>query len=257
MRRFFVNTGAAGSNKDFAPQSLTLEESEAYHAARVLRAQPGDELWALDGQGHQFTCRVLSVSKSRVELGVEKSEYRDPLPWSVTLAQALPKGGLMEDIVQKATELGVSRIVPLLSQRTEVRVSTERDAAAKVEKWNTIAKESCKQCGGLWLPQVERPCGIKEWLAQRPRPDLSFVASLETVTRSHHFWFRDFQEKYQRPARTLEIWVGPEGDFTPEEYELLRQNGALPTTLGPLVLRCATAAISSVAIALAEAREQI
>ena len=72
MRRFFVNTGAAGSNKDFAPQSLTLEESEAYHAARVLRAQPGDELWALDGQGHQFTCRVLSVSKSRVELGVEK-----------------------------------------------------------------------------------------------------------------------------------------------------------------------------------------
>ena len=200
---------------------------------------------------------VLSVSKSRVELGVEKSEYRDPLPWSVTLAQALPKGGLMEDIVQKATELGVSRIVPLLSQRTEVRVSTERDAAAKVEKWNTIAKESCKQCGGLWLPQVERPCGIKEWLAQRQRPDLSFVASLEPETRSHHFWFRDFQEKYQHPARTLEIWVGPEGDFTPEEYELLRQNGALPTTLGPLVLRCATAAISSVAIALAEAREQI
>jgi len=247
LRRFFSSSAKKGD------RLLALVGGEAYHASRVLRVQSGDALIVLNGKGDQFDCRVLSSRKSTVELEVVSCESRPPLPWSVTLLQALPKGKLMEDIVQKATELGVSRIVPLLSTRSEVKLSPG-DKTSKLEKWNNTAQEACKQCGGLWLPKIELPQRVDEWLNKSTPCDLSLVASLEAHGRSHRYWLNDFKEKNGRLPQSIALWIGPEGDFSPEEYELFSRSGVLPVTLGPLVLRCETAAIAAIAVTLSECR---
>jgi 16S rRNA (uracil1498-N3)-methyltransferase len=248
LHRFF---SSSAKKED---RSLVLEGSEAYHAARVLRVERGDSLTVLNGKGDQFDCRVLAVSKSSVQLDVLGCESRPPLPCSITLLQTLPKGKLMEAIVQKATELGVWQIVPLLSVRSEVKLSP-KDKASKLMKWESTAKEACKQCGGLWLPKIESPQRLEEWLNKRVTYDLSLVASLEAQTHSQRYWFNRFYQKEGRQPRSIALWIGPEGDFSPEEYQLLKQNDVLPITLGPLVLRCETAAVSAIAIALSECRE--
>jgi 16S rRNA (uracil1498-N3)-methyltransferase len=248
LRRFFSSSAKKGD------RLLVLEGGEAYHASLVLRLQSGDALTVLNGKGDRFDCRVLSSRKSTVELAVVGCESRPPLPWSITLLQALPKGKLMEDIVQKATELGVAHIVPLLSTRSEVKLSPG-DKASKLEKWNHTAQEACKQCGGLWLPKIELPQRVEEWLNKNSPCDLSLVASLEARSRSQRFWLDDFRKRNGCLPQYISLWIGPEGDFSPEEYELLNRNGVLPITLGPLVLRCETAAIAAIAITLAECRE--
>ena len=247
MRRFFTD------NRENNPRSLCLEGGEAAHAAKVIRLQPGEETIAINGCGGYYRCRVLNVSKSQVELDVIENLSRPPLPWRITLCQAIPRGGLMEDIVEKATELGVRRIIPLLTSRTEVKISSSREGEAKREKWLGRARAACKQCGNF-----------TQWLTQRRafysklgnNLDLAFTASLEPETRSIHEWFDDYSKRMERQASSVELWVGPEGDFTPEEYLLLRNEGVLPVTLGPLVLRCATAAVSIIAITLAECRQR-
>ena len=258
MRRFFTD------NRESNPRSLCLEGGEAAHAAKVIRLQPGEETIAINGCGGYYRCRVLNVSKSRVELDVIENLSRPPLPWRITLCQAIPRGGLMEDIVEKATELGVRRIIPLLTSRTEVKISSSREGEAKREKWLVRAREACKQCGNAWMPEILPPLRFTQWLTQRrtfyselkSNLDLAFTASLEPETRSIHEWFDDYSKRMERQASSAELWVGPEGDFTPEEYLLLRNEGVLPVTLGPLVLRCATAAVSIIAITLAECRQR-
>lgn len=250
LRRFFVHTPSIGYKGP-----LFLKESEAYHAVRVLRMKPGEELVALNGQGDVYTCRVTSTRKTEVALEILNHVHLDPFPWRLTLFQALPKGKLMDDIVQKATELGVYRIVPLITQRTEVKL-TEHDCLAKLEKWNTTAREACKQCGGPWLPKIEMPYTLSSGIKTPCSYNIGFVASLEAQTQSFRFWFEKYQKENADFPKDISLWVGPEGDFLEEEYSLLRQNRVLPVTLGPLVLRCETAAIAGLAVILAECRER-
>src|SRR5215471_13961035 len=148
MRRFFV---PAEHCRD---EVFELPEREARHAAQVLRLGPGDELSVLDGAGAVLACAVESANKRSLRVTVRQRQHRAALPCPITLVQAIPKGPAFETIVQKATELGVARIVPLLSERVVAHIN-ERDVAAKVEKWRQIAIESIKQCGSPWLPVIE------------------------------------------------------------------------------------------------------
>jgi 16S rRNA (uracil1498-N3)-methyltransferase len=175
-------------------------------------------------------------------LSVTKETAASPPPCELTLLQAVPKGKIFESIIQKATELGAARIVPLLSERVTLRLDDESHASRR-EKWQLVAIEAIKQCGSPWLPKVELPVSPAEFLARAERaPELSLIASLQPQSRHPREYFDAFRARHGRAPASVCVWVGPEGDFTPLEISAIESGGALPITLGRLVLRSETAA---------------
>ena len=237
MRRFYLPSQECRSDH------LTLTGSEAHHAADVLRLKAGDEVAVLDGAGGELACRVEAVTRKQVKLEVQGRSTEAPPAWKITLVQAIPKGKLLEAIIQKAAELGVWRIVPLLSQRVTTHLEGE-SIEHKAAQWRQTAVEAIKQCGQRWLPQVDPPIPLAAWLARGEKFDLTLVASLQDDRRHLRAYF---PPGAPRP-RVLCLWIGPEGDFAPEEMEAIKGAGALPITLGPLVLRSETAALCALSI---------
>jgi 16S rRNA (uracil1498-N3)-methyltransferase len=208
-----------------------LEGDEAKHLSQVLRIQPGAVVTVFDGLGNHAQARVLSVSKQRVDLMLELAESVPTSLPDITLAQAIPKGKNMDWIVQKAVELGVSRIQPLVTRHTIVSPGGD-----KAEKWRRTALEACKQCGQFTIPIIEDPLPFTEWLANRPSADLEVIASLADNPRN----FRETLKSHP-DLESITLAIGPEGDFSPEETAAALTAGFVPVTLGDLVLRVETA----------------
>jgi 16S rRNA (uracil1498-N3)-methyltransferase len=221
--------------------ALFLTGREAHHARHVLRLCRGDAVVVLDGAGKEFACAVEDSDRDKVKLSVVEMRAKPPLSCRITLLQAIPKGKIIETIIQKATELGASRIVPLLSERVAVRLDA-REAAQKAAKLQLVAIEAIKQCGAAWLPKVETPVSLAGFLARREEFELPLVASLQAGSRSPKEYFQAFRGRHSRSPASACVWVGPEGDFTAAEISAVEADGALPITLGPLVLRAETAA---------------
>jgi len=240
MHRFYLPADQCGE------KALALSEREAHHAADVLRVRPGETVVVLDGAGHQFFCEASEVGRKKVILIVREKKFIAPLPWQITLLQAIPKGKLIESIIEKATELGAARIVPLLSERVTTRLDFEA-AKDKAGKWRHVAIEAIKQCGQPWLPQVDTPLTLPEFLARGEKFDLTFAGSLHGDGRHPREYVEAFLSTHQRLPQSLGVWIGPEGDFSPDEMSAMKSAGALPITLGNLVLRCETAAIAALA----------
>ena len=224
-----------------------LSERESHHALNVLRVRPRDRVVVLNGAGDELLCEVLNAERRALTLRIVQKNAIPPLPYQVTLVQAVARGKAMELIVQKATELGAHRIVPILSERTVAQVDAEA-VPNKVEKWEASAVEALKQCGSAWLPRVEAPLTAQAFLARGDRFDLTFIASLQNEARHPREHFESFRSERERSPESVCVWVGPEGDFTPAEINAVRAAGALPITLGPLVLRSETAAIYSLSV---------
>lgn len=220
---------------------LTLAGREAHHALHVLRVRRGDRVIVLDGAGKQFVCDVESFDRDKVHLGVVEEKTVPALPCQITLLQALPKAKLIESIIQKATELGAARIVPLLTERVVTELD-EKHAGRKAEKWQQIAVEAIKQCGMAWLPRVEAPTTPAEFLARKEVFELPLLASLHPGAQHPKTYFRQFEAQHRRRPKSACVWVGSEGDFSPGEVTMITGAGAFPITLGPLVLRVETAA---------------
>jgi len=228
MARFFLSPDAWGA------QAL-LGGDEAKHAAQVLRLRAGDRLTVFDGRGRSAGAEVLEVSKNelRLELGQEIQAPR--LEPEISLAQAVPKGKTMDLIVQKAVELGVTRIQPLMTRNTVVQVDGE-DAPRKSAKWQRVALEACKQCGQDLLPEVLPVRDFAGWVDDA-EGDLKIIASLLPGVRS----LRDLLREAGVPRRVT-LLVGPEGDFSAAEGAAALEAGFLPASLGSIVLRAETAA---------------
>ena len=224
------------------PTLVTLTGQEAYHASRVLRVQPGDAVMVLDGSGGEFGCRVQEVNRGSVRLIIQQRRQVPRLPVQMVLLQAIPRGRIMEDIIQKATELGVHRLVPLLAERSAVHLDAN-GAAAKMTKWRATAVEAIKQCGLPWLPRVDPPQSPGEFLAQERSFDLSLLASLQGDSQPPQRVIADFRNRHPQGPKAVAVWIGPEGDFSPREIQSIQSAGALPITLGPSVLRVETAAL--------------
>lgn len=230
-----------------------LEGREAHHASRVLRMEPGDKAIVLDGHGGEYGCHVGEVSKSRVSLVVDSTLNHSRLPFEVGLYAAIPKGQLFEQIVEQATELGVRRIVPLFADRSNVRFQPEV-AVAKLEKWRMTAVEAMKQCGGPWLPEIAAPMSFSTALSGLVPEELSLVAALTGQTQEVHEVIQGMRTRTGVFPNRVSLWIGPEGDFTPEELNALLSNGVKPITLGPYVLRCPTAVVAAIAVVSQELR---
>ena len=221
---------------------MFLTGREAHHAQHVVRIRRGERVAVLDGAGLECLCEVQEFDRHRVRLAVIEKRIHPAPPCRVTLVQAVPKGKIMEAIIQKATELGVFRIVPLLTERVVPQLE-DKAGAHKTEKWQLVAVEAIKQCGSAWLPTVEPPLTPNQFLARAESFDMSLIASLQSGSRPAREYFRASHAKLGRMPKSIAVWVGPEGDFTPAETELVKANGVLPITLGRLVLRTETAAI--------------
>ena len=171
-----------------------------------------------------------------------------PVPsCAITLIQAIPKGKILESIIQKATELGVSRIIPLLSERVTTHLEGE-SVERKAERWRQTAIEAIKQCGQRWLPRVEAPVPLPSLLAHTGKHDLALFGALQSGARHPREYFLRYESEHRRRPASVLAWIGPEGDFAPGEVEAIAKSGALPITLGPLILRSETAALYTLSI---------
>jgi 16S rRNA (uracil1498-N3)-methyltransferase len=216
--------------------TVTLPPDTASHLAKVLRARGGDELILFNGDGREFNGAIEAVRGSRVSASVSESRPVDrESPLAITLVQCVPRGDRMDFIVQKATELGVARIVPVLSQRSVVRVDRAQ-AESKAIHWRAVAVSACEQCGRNRLPAIEAAQPLLDYLGKpAPRtPRLVF----EPQSAAPPVGLKD--------VAALEIAIGPEGGFTPDELEAFRVAEFCQTALGPRILRSETAAIAAV-----------
>ena len=250
MNRFFLSPERCQGSV------LSLEGGEARHALRVLRLRPGDRVRVLDGAGQDLLAVVRDCARESLSLEVVERTQAPAPSFEVCLLQALPKGRLIEEILQKSTELGVHRVVPLITERVVVHLDSD-NAAAKAAKWRQAAIEAVKQCGAPWLPRVEAPVTMVEYLARGERFDLSMIGALQGQPRDPRDYFDDFRRLNGRPPRSLALWIGPEGDFTPSETAAALAAGALPITLGPQVLRVDTAALCALSLTNYEARRAV
>ncbi|MDX1952121.1 MAG: RsmE family RNA methyltransferase [Verrucomicrobiota bacterium] len=241
MHRFYIEP--AQSQKPV----ITLSERESHHAVKVLRIREGERVVVLDGVGLELLCEVQQAEAESVSLKVYQKNNIPPLPYQLTLVQAIPKGKNMDIIVQKATELGTHRIIPIVSDRTVSQIE-EESASGKLEKWNAIAVESIKQCGSAWIPKIELPTTPNAYLGSGDRAEIAFIATLQSDARHPRTFIREFQAEKKRLPKSIYIWIGPEGDFTPAEINSIRNAGALPISLGQLVLRSETAAIYALSV---------
>jgi 16S rRNA (uracil1498-N3)-methyltransferase len=219
-----------------------LSDAEAHHALHVVRVRIGQRVVVLDGAGHELLCEVIDAGRHHVDLALRQRNDLPRLPFRIALLQAITKAKSMDLIIQKATELGATRIVPILSERSVARPDAD-DSARKLEKWRAVAIEALKQCGAPWLPQIEAPLTPAAFLAQTPRIPLMLLASLQPGARPPREQLCAAREQRRMPPNDVAVWIGPEGDFTPAELQMIQSAGALPITLGPLVLRSETAAL--------------
>lgn len=220
-----------------------LDEAETHHAKHVLRLQPGATITVFDGCGREASATLQEFHKKSASLRLGASLLTPRPTAEITLTQAIPKARNMDLIIQKAVELGASRIVPLITDRTIVRCSDEADALNKQERWRSIAIEACKQSGQNWLPVVEKPCSLQEFLTTADKNHLLLLASLEESSTPMKHVLTSFKTNQENASYHLTVMVGPEGDFTPVESAMARAAGYQPVSLGPIVLRTETAAL--------------
>ena len=233
---------------DREASEIRLSPDESHHLAAVNRCGRGDPVIAFDGQGHEWITECIEPNKNATVLHVKERRVAKPRPHAITLAQAVPKGSTMDEIVRQATEVGAARVVPLLSERTQVHLDGER-AEKKIEKWRVVAIEAAKQCGNPWLPEISSLQSLPEFLATTSGYDLKLVASLHAGTLSLKTALSHYGQKHGGASPKRILWlVGPEGDFSPAEMTAAITAGFQPITLGPLVLRSDTAAIFALSI---------
>ena len=235
--RFYLPRAAIESGR------VRFDAEETRHIARTLRLRPGDLVAAVDGDGTHFTVRLERVTSRAVEgaiTAVEPKGVESPL--AITLAQGIPKGNKLETIIRACVELGVVRILPIVTERTIVRLDPAR-ARDRLPRWQRVAKEAAKQCGRAVIPPVESP---------RPLADL--LAAEEADGLRLCLWEKEARpldavlEGVDAPARAVTVLVGPEGGLSAAEVEAARSRGFVVAGLGPRILRTETAGPTVVAI---------
>jgi 16S rRNA (uracil1498-N3)-methyltransferase len=237
----------------YAPSldSGVLDAEQSHHCAQVMRQNVGDHFGVFDGHGHEAKARITEIAKDAVKFTVLAKAASPRTAHPVWLAQALTKAKSMDMIIEKATELGVSELVPLQSDHSVAHVDDEK-ADAKVEKWKKLTIEAAKQCGQNWLPVVRTPQAPKDFVNALPKGAVKLIASLQAEAKPLKTVLRE-QLPAIKPGTPIVVMIGPEGDFTPAEIGAARAAGFLPVSLGKIILRAETAAffvLSSIAYEL-------
>ncbi len=230
MPRFFA------PNDAFDEGRVTISGEDAFHIARSLRMAVGDEITVCDMAKHEHICRLTKIRDEEclAEI-ISTSDGKTESPVDISLFMAYPKGDKLEIVIQKAVELGASRVIPFESSRC-----IKRPSADKAEKQNArfqrIAEEAAKQCGRATLPKVFLPLSYKEALRAAAESELPIFCYEGDGTKS----FKKVLNE-NKTAKSISLLVGSEGGFSREEAEAAKNAGLIPVNLGPRILRCETA----------------
>jgi len=233
MPRFFVDSPLT------VGQDTVLDGQDARHLAGALRVTVGEKLTLCDGAGTDYPCTVTGVERDRVTLSVDAATPTTAEPTlQVTLYMGLPKGDKLELIIQKAVELGVTAVVPVIMSRSIVRLDA-KDAAKKQVRWQRIAAEAAGQSGRGILPTVEAPLSFRQALARWEQ---------ENTLLCYEGGGAPIGELVTPADTALSLVVGPEGGFDPAEVTAVTAVGGRIATLGPRILRCETAPLAALAV---------
>jgi len=220
---------------------IVLGAEQARYVGRVLRLRPGDELIVFDGSGGEYAATLGSVSKQALNLAVGKCNDRDvESPLRIRLVQGVSKGEKMDLVVQKATELGVARISPVLTDFSVVKLAAER-AEKRHQHWQKVAQSACEQCGRNIVPIVDSPQSMLAWFG-----DNAGSESVQLILRPDA---DDSLPGIAMHDTEVTILIGPEGGFSDAEYERAEAAGLRSVRLGPRVMRTETAAIAAISAA--------
>jgi 16S rRNA (uracil1498-N3)-methyltransferase len=232
-RRFIANL--------WTPTTATLTGDQATHLARVLRAEPG-QIYDVVANGFLHRAEIAAVTDSEVHFILhEELESDTALPLHLLLA--VFKFDHMEWAIEKATELGIARITPILARRTEKHLA--QSASKRAERWRRIALEASKQSRRTTIPEIADPIPLKQALEQEQSPTRILLSETEQATT---ITAALINAKSSNQETDTSLAIGPEGGWTPEEMALFTQHQWQPVTLGPRILRAETAAIAAIAI---------
>ena len=219
-------------------QRITLPEDSSLHLLRVLRLEPGDAVTLFNGDGHDYTARLLTAAKRGAEAEITG---REPVPREsplrITLVQGVARGEKMDLVLQKATELGVDAFTPVVTERTEVKLDAER-AEKRMAHWRGVVAAACEQSGRAVLPRLSQPTALSAY-AGAETADIKLVldpngdVGLATVS--------------PQAGQTIALVVGPEGGLSERDLATLRAAGFRGLRLGPRILRTETAGLAAVA----------
>lgn len=224
--------------EDISSDIVTVTGDQARHLALVLRVKPSDMISVLDGSGYEYECRIASVHKKEIKAEViGKVPYSAESPISITLAQSISKGERMDIAIQKSTELGAIRIIPVITERSQVKHTH------KVERWRKIALSAAQQSGRDKVPDIDEPTRLEEFLGSIPPGSSGIIFFEEKRERNLKKVLSGF-----KGIKEITILIGPEGGFTKEEVVAASEKGFIAASLGPRILRTETAPITALSI---------
>ncbi len=235
MPRFYVQPQQMSRDK------VVIVGSQAHHIANVLRLKAGDKLSLFDGTGYEYQSQIIMLKAGEITVQITgKSRPAVESPLELILGQSLIKADKLEFVIQKATELGISQLVPLKTARS--RRINPAGLARKYVRWQNIAIEAARQCGRVKLPRIEKPLGVAE-----------FCADFEAVELKLIFWEKHGQRvsailNRTKQVKQVALLIGAEGGFSPDDVKLAQAHGFIPVGLGPRILRTETAAVTALSL---------
>lgn len=244
MSRFFIN------RYDISNDRVELSGEDVNHVRNVLRLKSGDGITLCDGLGKDYTAVIDRFEAGKAVVSIINSfENKSEPPIDIILFQGIPKSDKMDLIIQKSVELGVKSIVPVVTERTVVKIENSGDAARKAARWQRISFEAAKQCDRGIIPQIGFPVGFGQALEMLKESDVSFIS----YENEKEFSFKSYLGNNRAiNMKNISVLVGPEGGFSSEEADNAVLSGIKPVSLGPRILRTETAGIAVLSIIMYE-----
>lgn len=234
--RFYTNEHLA------IGQTIQLSESAATHATKALRLNVGDHATVFNGDGFDYSCELVSIKKNQVLATVlNAAQINNESPLNITLLQAISSGDRMDFTIQKAVELGVTSIQPITSQRSVVKLSSER-AEKRTEHWQNVAISACEQSGRAFVPKVHAPLNFSSLFLHLTKTAPADACKITLAPDATHTI-----STITKPTGNIYLLIGAEGGLTDEEIVLSKAHGFQIVLLGPRILRTETAALTAIA----------
>ena len=215
-----------------------VSESDYTHITKVLRLGAGDRITVFDTESTEYEGVIMDISSGTIVVQVvDTRRLQTESKLELNLFQAILKGNRMDTVISQATQLGVSGIFPVISERTQVR------STAKVDRWNKIARESTKQCGRTVPPAVSQPVDLQRSIEIRNESEMKII-----LYENQNELLGDYMSSHEEPVRTINIFIGPEGGFSEQEITMAKEKGYTALGLGERILRAETASVVSLAL---------
>ena len=220
-------------------QEVELEAQASTHLTRVLRAKEQMPVTLFDGSGSEYAAHIIKIQRNRTWVRIKSVEtISRESPLDISLAQGISRGERMDYTIQKAVELGVSRIIPLFTERSIARLKPDR-LHKRQKHWHGVAVSACEQCGRNVVPDINEPDNLDQWVSASEKTSLRLIMDPEATVSIN-------DTAYQ--GEKIILIIGPEGGLSDREIDLCRKQGFTGVRMGPRVLRTETAALTALSL---------